>query len=726
MLDLHDPASYDEPNWAEHLDDETLTEIGLELCEDVELDAASREGWLEETEMWLNMAAQVIEEKTTPWEGASNVKFPLLTTAALQFHARAQEELFRSDRVLKGKPVGRDPDGQKAARGRRVESAMSTQLLYEMEDWQDDTDRLLFVLPLVGTMFRKTYWSALLDRPVSELILPSELIVNFWATDWERCRKTHSFPKTRNEIIELQRLGEYRDVDIPMEADEPTSESEDDKGELPGDADPNYTAKDVPFTIYETHSWWDLDDDGYAEPYIVTVLKDTQTVLSIKPRFTTDHIQTNLDDQIACIKPIEYVLGYKFLPDVDSSVYGSGLGKLIGPSNAAIDSIINQLMDSGTMATMPSGFYGRGVRLMRGGDVRFQPGEWQQVNSTGEDLQKNFWPLPVKEPSAVLFNLLGMLIQAGERIGAVTQSLGGQNPGQNQAHSTTEDVMEQGLKVFLGIYKRLYRSLTKEFRMLYQLNYLYLTPEAYDELVDFEPPAPQPGEQGQPQQPPQPPPSPEVDFSPVGLDIIPEADPQLANSFRKQRRIRSLIEAKRAGMPLNDDYIMRTFLESIDDPDPAAAMAKEPPKKSDKEMELEVRREELEFKYKELQIESEFRVNEPIQDIARAMEHMAKARSLDAQADFSQMEAQLQEMMEQAKAQREERKAALDLHFQQQRYAMEAKAQAIRNAQDAAAGRDKLEQQRELGDIKVKTANEIADTKLREARSRSQGDTGGS
>lgn len=633
-LDIYSPDSYEKPNWAEFIGDEELRKMANKLIEDIEIDKESRAGWLEDTEMWLDMASQVMEHKSTPWEGASNVKFPLLTTAALQFHARAHQELLKGDRIVKARVIGRDEDGAKAKRGQRVEKAMSTQLLYKMEDWQDDTDRLLFVLPLVGTVFRKTYWSELLKRPASELVLASDLIVNFYATDWARARKTHEFPKQKNEILEQINMGNYRDVDLDKEI--PDVEEPEEMSDLPEEMVDASPQEDIPHTIYECHCWLDLDDDGYQEPYIVTVDQTLKEILRILPRYSRDTIHVDeVSGKLYRIESYEYVVPYKFLPDVDSSIYGVGLGKLLGPSNAAIDTIINQLVDAGTLSTMPSGFFGRGVRLTKGGKIRLKPGEWEQVTSSGEQLQKNFFAIPTKEPSTTLFQLLGLLIQSGEKMGSVTEALSGENPGQNQPFSTTNAVMEQGMQVFLGIYKRVYRSMTKEFQMLFRLNATKLGLDSYSELLDEPQDVPEPRE----------------DFSFDGLDIIPEADPSLANSMRKQRRVHALIEAKRAGMPLNDKYIAKIFLEAIDEPEPELALNQQPPPPSKDQLDHQAKMKELEIKEKELAFDIEVRKYEPIKDIAEAMKAFADALQSPAeQGQLKQMEAMMDMMVKEHEA----------------------------------------------------------------------------
>lgn len=686
-LDLMDDASYQEGNWADFVDEAELKRLGKEIVEDVQRDARSRSAWMSEMDMWLDMAAQVIEDKNTPWEGASNIKFPLLTTAALQFHARAQGELMKGDKLVKAKVIGTDTNGEKAKRAKRVGTAMSTQLLYEMEDWQDDTDRLLFILPLVGTVFRKTYWSKTVERPVSELVLPSDLIVNYWATDWERCRKTHSFFKPRNEVEEQMRLGNYIECALPDVAEVPKDDADPKDTEAPDSEDTggaDYDPKDIPFTLYECHYWWDLDGDGYAEPYIVTVLKDVEKVVRIVPRFDVSRIEWRAGDDeefIARIRSYEYLIAYKFLPDLDSSIYGVGFGKLIGPTGAAVDTIINVLMDSGTLSTMPSGFFGRGLRVSRGGSIRLKPGEWRRVNVTGEDLQKNFYPLPAKEPSAVLFQLLGMLIQAGEQIGSSTQTMKGENPGQNTPARTFSELQESGMQVFLGIYKRIYRSLTKEYRMLGLLNHMYLKPEEYDRLLDdyrheiakaqekaaeqqqAAAAAQQEGQQAPPPPPveqPQPP-NPQEDFDPNGLDIVPQADPNLENSWRKKQRSQQLIEARNAGMPLNDKLITRLYLEAIEEPDIEEMMQVAEPPPSEAELNHQAKMAEIQLKQMELQMNAQLRQYEPMKEMAQARESLAKAQSLAGEEQSKQLDLYIKQIEMQMAMQEKQTAAFLDM-----------------------------------------------------------------
>jgi len=609
---LHQDA-FSLPNWAVDMDDDDLETLANYVCDAVEVDDDSRRDWLEQNASWIRLAQQVMETKNYPWPKAASVKFPLLTTAALQFHARAHQELLKDERIVLAKVIGKDDGGKKAKRARRVEDAMSIQFLQQMGEWQDDMDRLLYVLPLIGTAFKKVYWDGAYDRPSSELVLPTDMIVGYYATDWKRARKTHRLWLSHNEVVEQIRVNNYLDVDLDPIAAEP-EDGEDTMGEE--EFNRTALASDTPHEVYECHCWYDLDDDGYEEPYIITLHRESRKILRIVPRYRLSDMKVRLDRVILSIEPLEYIVPYKFFPAVDSNVYGTGFGSLLGPLNKAINSLINQLIDAGTLANQQSGFLGRGVRVSRGGSIRFRPGEWKELSATGDDLRKGVYPLPVKEPNATLFSLLGYLVESGKEVSSVAEVMSGQNPGQNQPYSTTATVLEQGMQVFLGIYKRVYRSLAREYKMVYNLNYMFLSDAFYNEILD--------------------PDSEAVvtdDFNPQGLDIVPEADPNMANSIRKQARVQALIEASRSGLNLNQEYIQRQFLESIDEPEIETVMKVQPPPPSEAELEDKRFYKELEYKYKSLELEAMKTQNVPLKDEAAALANVAKAQSLgDAKA----------------------------------------------------------------------------------------------
>jgi chaperonin GroES len=237
---------------------------------------------------------------------------------------------------------------------------------------------------------------------------------------------------------------------------------------------PESSDPSTPVEILEQHCHIDFDDDGYAEPYIVYVRRDNKQVARIVARYTEKDVTRNKDEKVLSIKAEQYFTKYPFIPSPDGGFYDLGFGVLLGPLNESINTIINQLVDAGTMANTAGGFLSRGIKL-RGGNYSFNPMEWKHVDTTGDDLRKGIVPLPVREPSQVLYTLLDLLINYGQRISGSVDILSGQSPGQNTPAETSRTMAEQGMKIFNGIFKRTHRSLKQEFRKLYRLNQIFIT-----------------------------------------------------------------------------------------------------------------------------------------------------------------------------------------------------------------------------------------------------------
>lgn len=467
-------------NIAEKLKEDELTKIGNLVVEEFDLDQDSREMWLQKQEQWSKLALQVVEAKEWPWRDAANVKYPLLTISALQFGARAYPSLIPNDgKIVKARTIGKDDDGQKAQAAAMVSKHMSFQLMEEVPGWEEGMDKLLTALPITGCMFKKTYYDPLLKTNCSHIVFPKHLVVNYFARDLESAsRVTEILEKYPNEIKERQNAGLFRDVDL---IDPSTTMEEVLRSEIKqeqGLIEPS-TDTDMPRIILEQHRFLDLDDDGYKEPYVVTVDYDTKKVLRIVARYYQDGIIRDADGKLERIVPTQYYTKFPFIPNPDGGFYDVGFGELLGPINHTVNTIINQLIDAGTLSNLQSGFLGRGIR-MKGGEQNFRPGEWKVVNSTGDDLRKSIVPLPVREPSSVLFQLLGTLIQSGKELSTISEIMVGKMPGQNTPATTTMAAIEQGLKVFTAIYKRLFRALSEEFKKLYKLNKLYM-----GEYTDF-------------------------------------------------------------------------------------------------------------------------------------------------------------------------------------------------------------------------------------------------
>lgn len=606
---------------SEEIDEDELQKMGEYVVEVYEQDLESRAEWEERNEEWVKLASQVIENKDYPWPGAANVKYPLLSTASLQFHARAYPALIPEGQIVKTRVFGEDPENKKKERGNRVSSHMSYQLLEKSDNWQEDEDRLLYVLPIIGTAYKKTYQSVHKNQPMSPLVLPDDLVINYYAEDYERAIKTHRLYQNENEIYELIAAAHYRDVRLPApEAEQPHEGVEDD---VIGLSEPTRNSaggsglNDIPYEILEAHTWYDLDDDGYKEPYIITVEKESKTVLRVVARWQADAVQTDEAGNIIRIQPTEYFTPYGFFPNPESKIYYQGFGSLLGPINKASNTILNQLLDAGHLANMQGGFIGKGMRV-RGGKIKFSPGEWKVMNTTGDDIRKNIYPLPVHEPSTVLFQLLGLLIEAGERLSSVKDIMVGDNPGQNQPYATTVAVLEQGMKVFVGIYKRLFRSLTKEYKKIYRLNSLYLDPQEYFAFHDSE----------------------EVqrvgidDYNIEDMDIIPNADPSMISEAHKMMKAESLLQKKAAGLPINTAELTRRVIEVEGHEDIEALLQPDPPQK---DPELAFKEQELEAKtrleYDKLSLDAENSRFEAFKDYAQAIAHLTKAAATEAGID---------------------------------------------------------------------------------------------
>jgi chaperonin GroES len=497
-------------NVAELLEKKELESISHKVYEGFTVDLNSRLDWERRTEESMKLALQVAETKSFPWPGASNVRFPLITIAALQYHARAYPALMQSSTPIQcrrpafsaemansapqqppmpmggmGGPGGapQPPQAPKTvpvtSRAERIENHMSWQILEQDENWEEEFDRVLITQPIIGTAFKKTYHDPIKGYNVSENILAKDLVVNYWTKDLDSApRVTQILYMSKNDIYERVARGLWSEMEEVAPNTPATSNLTSAHDRAQGITAPQSNDPSTPYEILEQHTWLDLDDDGYEEPYIVYLRRDTRQILRVVARFVRGSVHKK-NDKILSIKPESYFTKFPFIPSPDGGFYDLGFGVLLGPLNQSIDTLINQLIDAGTMANTAGGFIARGVKI-RGGNTSFAPLEWKPVDSTGDDLRKGVFPLPVRDPSQVLFTLLSLLINYGERIGGSVDILVGQNPGQNTPAETSRTMAEQGMKIFSGIFKRTYRSLKKEFRKLYRLNQFYVT-----ELTEF-------------------------------------------------------------------------------------------------------------------------------------------------------------------------------------------------------------------------------------------------
>ena len=461
------------PNIAQDMDDEELSALGARLLEEVNMDLTSRADWEERNEKSIKLALQVVEKKTFPWPNASNVKFPLITIAAMQYHSRAYPALLGNNEVVQCKVYGKDDDGEMQKRGDRISRHMTYQVMEEDEEWEENQDKTLLVQAIAGTAVKKSYFDPVKGHNISELVLPNDFIVNYFTKSIaDSPRVTHRIFLSSNELHERQVRGIFSKPTDEAPAGQPQqtllrTAKEESQGVRAQTGDP-----DTPYEFYEIHCWIDLDEDGYKEPYIVYLRRDTGIIYRIVARYFEDSIERS-SNNIIRIKPEQYFTKYGFIPSPDGGFYDLGFGSLLGPLNDSVNTIVNQLIDAGTMSVTGGGFLGRGVKI-KGGDYTFKPHEWKRVDSTGDDLRANIMALPIREPSGTLFQLLQLLINYGERIAGATDIMTGVSPGQNTPAETSRHTVEQGMKVFNGIFKRTWRAMKEEFQKLYRLNQLYL------------------------------------------------------------------------------------------------------------------------------------------------------------------------------------------------------------------------------------------------------------
>lgn len=565
-------------NIAQMLDDKTLEEIGATVMREFEIDDTNFTGRKNQIEDLYKLALQVAEHKNYPFEGASNIKYPILTKAALGFAAMAYPSIVKDDRVVKAKVVGSDegqepvmgPDGAplvnpetgkperknaglKAKAGERVSVFTSHQVLEEMDGWEDDTDKILHIIPIIGCAFKKVYRDPIEQTNISRLVLPQFLIINIDAKTVERANRVSELLELYpNEIRENINAGVFVDFDFTA-----SSETLDDNYKDSEKRASDTVDSDSPHVFIEQHRYLDLDEDGYAEPYIVWVHKQTRTVARILPRFDESSIIFGSEGQIIKIKPDVCYVKYPFIPDPEGSVYDIGFGHLLQHLNAAVNTSVNQMIDQGHLYTVGGGFVGDGLR-MKAGEMKFRPNEWKRVKSTGGAIRDNVFPLPVKEPSTVLFALLEFLVRAADEISAMTRILAGDMPA-NMPATTTLAIIEQGMQPFKAVFKRVHRALKREFKILFALNKKYTTQEEYARVLDD--------------------PSANVqrDFE-LG-DIVPVSDPEMLNNTQALIRAQALSEYK--DDPLFDGVEVRMrVLEAMNIRDPEK-LVKIPPQSPD-------------------------------------------------------------------------------------------------------------------------------------------------
>jgi hypothetical protein len=456
-------------NLAETMDERTLSRMASELISEYKKDKESRKDWEQAYIKGLDLLGVKYQEVTRPFKGASNVTHPLLAESVTQFQAQAFKELVPSDGPVRTQIIGLQtpPIEQQAT---RVKDYMNYMLMEKMEEYTTDMDQMLFYLPLSGSTFKKVYYDSLLRRPVSKFVPAEDIVVPYYASDLKDSdRITHIQRMTENEVLKQMAAGFYREVELASTSEEPTDNVQKKINELEGI---KRTGDDALNTILEMHVDLHLDDyekfDSRAKnikiPYVVTIDEGSGEILSIYRNYRPDD---------ATYQRIEYFAHFKFLPGL--GFYGFGLTHMIGGLSQAATQSLRQLMDAGTLKNLPAGFKSRGIRV-RDDDQPIQPGEFRDVDAPGGNIRDQFFNLPFTEPSITLYNLLGFVVQAGQKFAAITDNNIG-NDAQNRAVGTTVAMMERGSRVMSGVHKRCYYAMKMEFKILARIMQEYLPPE---------------------------------------------------------------------------------------------------------------------------------------------------------------------------------------------------------------------------------------------------------
>lgn len=529
------------PNIAAVLPEEKLGQISTKVVEEYLIDKNSRTLWEERISDAMDLAMMVSAQKDYPFEKASNIKYPLLTVAALQFNARAYPAIVQGDRVAKCKVVGRDPNGTKAAQAERVSEHLSYQLLAAQAEWEDDTDKLLTTLPIVGCAFRKVWYDPAIKRNRSRLVSAGSLVVNYFARSMEDVpRITEELRLYPYEIAERIRGGRFIEFDYEnATASEPQS---DDATKKEGEADPG--DKDAPQLFLEQHRLLDLDEDGYPEPYVVTVHHSSQKVCRIAPNFSAESVTAGDDGQISAIRRDEYFVKYTFLPSPDGGFYGQGFGWLLKDVSESINSTLNMIMDAAHLSNIQGGLVSSQLGIKEK-TIRLKPGEWRVITQGGK-LSDAVLPIKYDGPSPVLFQLLGTLIESGKEVAAIKDVLTGDSPATAPV-GTTLAIIEQGLQVFTSIYKRIHRALKAELKLHAKLNAKHLDPAEYNAFFD----SPEPVD-------------PQADYDSKAMDILPVSDPNSVSKMQRLAKAQLVKELATENPSMDQMAATRRVLEAAD------------------------------------------------------------------------------------------------------------------------------------------------------------------
>ncbi len=519
-------------NLAEFIEDSELDKLANDLLSSFESDKQSRSEWAKSYVKGLDLLGMKIEERQQPWAGSSGVFHPVLTESIVRFQAQAMGEIFPAQGPVRTKTVGKI-SREKTEQAKRVENEMNYLLTEEMTEYRDETEQMLFKLPLAGSAFKKVYYDPLLERPCAMFVPAEDFVVSYGVTDLMTCeRYTHVMKKTQNEVAKLQDNGFYRDVELPEPEPEYTDiqEKYDDL-----DGESGVLEDDDRHTLLEMHADIELpepfqEEDGIARPHVITIEKSSRTILSIRRNYYEDDEKK---------RKRQFFVHYRYLPGL--GFYGTGLIHLIGGLAKSATSILRQLIDAGTLSNLPAGLKARGLRI-KGDDSPLMPGEFRDVDVPGGAIRDAITFIPYKEPSSVLYQLLQNIVDEGRRIGSVADIQVGDINAQAPV-GTTLALMERSMKVMSGVQARLHAALKKELRLLSSIVKDYMGPEyVYEMEGEF---------------------SRTKDFD-ERVDVIPVSDPNAATMSQRIMQYQSALQLSQQAPQLYDmGKLHRQMLEVL-------------------------------------------------------------------------------------------------------------------------------------------------------------------
>jgi hypothetical protein len=527
-------------NLADILPDDILEPIGNDMVQNFMDYKASRKDWESSYTSGLDLLGFKYENRTEPFQGASGATHPVLAEAVTQFQAQAYKELLPADGPVRTQIIGASspPVEQQSA---RVKDYMNYLIMDQMKEYEEEFDSMLFHLPLAGSTFKKVYYDVPMGRVVSKFVPADELVVPYTATSLDDAESViHVVKMSENELRKQQVNGFYRDIDLAPPGNVEQNDVEKKEKELDGTK--KVGKQDTMYTLLECHV--NLDLEGFEEvgadgeptgvklPYIVTVEEGSRLVLSIRRNYAPDDLKKS---------KIQYFVHFKFLPGL--GFYGFGLIHMIGGLSRTATSALRQLLDAGTLSNLPAGFKQRGVRV-RDEASPIQPGEFKDVDAPGGNLRDAFFPLPYKEPSQTLLNLLGIVVNAGQRFAAIADMQVGDG-NQGAAVGTTIALLERGSRVMSAIHKRCYAGMKDEFRLLAKAVAQYLPPEYPYDVV---------GGQRNIKQ---------ADFD-DRIDVIPVADPNIFSMSQRITLAQTQLQLATSNPQIHNLYqVYRNMYEAI-------------------------------------------------------------------------------------------------------------------------------------------------------------------